>query len=132
MASRSQSKSRDGNPETAHKGGLLAPPSPLAPAMHRSCPCFCHCADDSAREVLLENEMSREAQSKATIHARILVIRGLSIILDVDLAGLIGVAPGVLLQGVRRNRKRFPSDFLFQLTNQELAGLKSQSVISNP
>jgi hypothetical protein len=35
------------------------------------------------------------------------------------------------MQGVRRNRRRFPSDFLFQLTNQEVANLKSQSVISS-
>jgi hypothetical protein len=48
-----------------------------------------------------------------------------------DLAVLFGVTPGALLQGVRRNRLRFPPDFLFQLTNQEVARLKSQSVISN-
>jgi hypothetical protein len=51
--------------------------------------------------------------------------------LDVDLARLYGVTPGALLQAVRRNLKRFPSDFMFQLTNQEVARLKSQSVISN-
>ena len=51
-------------------------------------------------------------------------------ILDVDLAALFGVAPRALLQSVRRNLERFPSDFMFQLTNQELTRLKSQSVIS--
>jgi hypothetical protein len=42
-----------------------------------------------------------------------------------------GVAPKVLLQGVRRNRKRFPSDFMFQLSNQEVTGLRSQIVTSS-
>jgi hypothetical protein len=51
--------------------------------------------------------------------------------LDVDLARLYGVSPGVLMQAVRRNMNRFPADFMFQLTNQEVASLKSQIVISN-
>ncbi len=67
----------------------------------------------------------------SAVDPQILSIRGLSVILDVDLARLFGVTPGALLQGVRRNRHRFPPDFLFQLTNQELVHLKSQSVISS-
>ncbi len=51
--------------------------------------------------------------------------------LDIDLANLYGVTPGALMQGVRRNRSRCPSDFLFQPTNQEVTNLKSQSVISS-
>jgi len=47
------------------------------------------------------------------------------------LAALYGVTPGALLQAVRRNRNRFPPDLIFQLNNQELANLKSQSVISS-
>ena len=50
--------------------------------------------------------------------------------LDADLAGLYGVATKVLLQAVRRNIDRFPSDFMFQLTKQEVAVLRSQSVTS--
>ena len=69
--------------------------------------------------------------TRPAIDARIHVIRGLSVILDIDLAELYRVTPGALLQAVRRNRNRFPPDFLFQLTNQEFARLKSQSVISN-
>ncbi len=65
------------------------------------------------------------------IEARIKSVRGLSIMLDVDLAELYNVTPSALLQAVRRNRNRFPSDFLFQLTNQEVTNLKSQSVISS-
>jgi hypothetical protein len=75
--------------------------------------------------------MVREDVSTSVIDAQIHVIRGVSVILDVDLAALYGVAPGALLQAVRRNRNRFPSDFIFQLNNQELANLKSQSVISS-
>lgn len=47
------------------------------------------------------------------------------------LAKLYGVTPSALIQAVRRNRNRFPTDFLFQLTNQEVTNLKSQSVISS-
>jgi hypothetical protein len=65
------------------------------------------------------------------IEARINSVRGLSIMLDVYLAELYNVTPSALLQAVRRNRNRFPSDFLFQLTNQEVTNLKSQSVISS-
>ena len=54
-------------------------------------------------------------------------IRGYSVLLDVDLAGLYSVKPSALIQAVRRNRARFPDDFMFQLTDQELANLKSQS-----
>jgi hypothetical protein len=52
--------------------------------------------------------------------------------LDVDLARLYVVEPAALMQAVRRNEDRFPDDFAFQLNNQELARLKSQSVISKP
>lgn len=67
----------------------------------------------------------------SSIESRILTIRGLSVILDVELASLYGVTPAALMQSVKRNPNRFPHDFLFQLTNQELMNLKSQSVISS-
>lgn len=63
--------------------------------------------------------------------ARILELRGRKVILDADLAQLYGVETRVLLQAVRRNAERYPPDFLFTLTNQEVAALRSQSVISN-
>lgn len=75
--------------------------------------------------------MSGTKPTPVRVDTRILVIRGLSVILDVDLSSLYGVAPSALLQAVRRNRNRFPSDFLFQLDNQELTNLKSQPVISS-
>lgn len=65
------------------------------------------------------------------IEGRIKSVRGHGVMLDVDLAELYSVKPSVVIQAVRRNRKRYPDDFMFQLTNQELANLKSQSVISS-
>ena len=51
--------------------------------------------------------------------------------IDRDLAELYGVETKVLNQAVKRNRKRFPEDFMFQLTKQEAEIWKSQIVISN-
>ena len=62
---------------------------------------------------------------------RILVVRGEKVLLDEDLATLYGVSTGRLNEQVRRNLVRFPSDFLFQLTNQEVRNLKSQFAISS-
>jgi hypothetical protein len=58
-------------------------------------------------------------------------IRGEKVIFDADLAMLYGVEVRSLNQAVARNRKRFPADFAFQLTDDELAALRSQPVISN-
>lgn len=51
--------------------------------------------------------------------------------LDADLATLYGVATRVLVQAVKRNLDRFPAEFVFQLTNHEVANLRSQFVISS-
>ena len=51
--------------------------------------------------------------------------------LDAALANLYGVTTGALNQSLKRNRSRFPSDFAFQLSGEEIQSLKSQSVISN-
>lgn len=51
--------------------------------------------------------------------------------LDSELAKLYGVETRVLNQAVRRNRERFPGDFAFELTNQEVTRSRSQSVILN-
>lgn len=50
------------------------------------------------------------------IEDRIKSIRGFSVLLDVELAELYGVKPSALIQAVRRNRNRFPDDFMFRLT----------------
>jgi hypothetical protein len=61
----------------------------------------------------------------------IYLIRGHRVMLDADLARLYGVETKALNRAVKRNRHRFPSDFMFQLTGEELADLRSQSVTSN-
>ena len=75
--------------------------------------------------------MRKPVTSLGALESRIHAIRGVSVLLDTDLAGLYGVTPGALMQAVRRNLERFPADFMFQLTNQEVMNLKSQSVISS-
>ena len=65
------------------------------------------------------------------IERAILVLRSHRVMLDSDLATLYEVPTKVLVQAVKRNRERFPTDFIFQLTNQELAILKSQFVTSS-
>lgn len=64
------------------------------------------------------------------IENKIYVIRDTKVMLDRDLAKLYGVKTEVLNQAVRRNIARFPSDFMFQLTKQELENWRSQFVIS--
>lgn len=58
-------------------------------------------------------------------------VRGHNVMLDVDLASLYGVTTRELVQAVKRNRSRFPRDFMFQLTASEVRNLRSQSVISS-
>jgi len=66
------------------------------------------------------------------IARRIYLIRGEKVMLDSDLAALYGVQTKVLLQAVKRNIERFPSDFLFQFSRAELENWRSQIVTSNP
>ncbi len=69
--------------------------------------------------------------SVETIAGKIYLIRGTKIMLDRDLAELYGVETKVLKQAVRRNIKRFPPDFMFELTKKELKNWRSQFVTSN-
>jgi ORF6N domain len=74
-------------------------------------------------------------KSTPTIHAEeieqaITVLRGQRVILDAELALLYDVPTKVLNQAVKRNSARFPADFAFQLTQQEVINLKSQIVTS--
>ncbi len=65
------------------------------------------------------------------IGSRILMLREQRVMLDADLADLYGVQTKVLVQAVKRNLVRFPQDFMFQLSAEEFAVLRSQSVTSN-
>ena len=66
-----------------------------------------------------------------TIQKKIYEIRGKQVMLDFDLALLYGVETKVLKQGVKRNIRRFPLDFMFELTQEEFNSLRSQFVTSN-
>lgn len=65
------------------------------------------------------------------IQNKIYEIRGQRVMLDFDLAELYEVETRTLNQAVKRNTKRFPSDFMFQLSNKEFENLMSQIVISS-
>jgi hypothetical protein len=67
----------------------------------------------------------------AWIEQRIYVVRGVKVMLDSDLAALYGVPTGRLNEQVRRNPRRFPSDFLLELTASEVSNLISQIAISS-
>ena len=58
-------------------------------------------------------------------------IRGQKVMLDFDLARLYSVSTGALNQAVKRNIERFPADFMFQLTGEEVQKMMSQFVISS-
>jgi hypothetical protein len=64
------------------------------------------------------------------IEKSILLIRGQKVMLDRDLADLYGVETRILVQAVKRNAERFPSDFMFKLKQEEFDSLRSQFVIS--
>jgi len=65
------------------------------------------------------------------IRSKIYLLRGKKVMLDRDLAELYGVETRVLKQAVRRNLKRFPEDFMFEMTKEELQNLRSQFVTSS-
>ena len=67
----------------------------------------------------------------AVIQSRIYEVRGVKVMLDKDLAALYQVEVRALNQAVKRNMKRVPPDFMFQLTKEEWENLKSHFVTSN-
>lgn len=73
----------------------------------------------------------KPSQPKERLEPLIFPIRGHRVMLDADLARLYGVATKVLNQAVKRNSGRFPDDFAFQLTIEEMGSLRSQFVTSN-
>ncbi|MEK7213516.1 MAG: ORF6N domain-containing protein [Patescibacteria group bacterium] len=64
------------------------------------------------------------------VERRIYLIRGSKVMLDSDLAGLYQIETRLLIQAVKRNESRFPSDFLFKLNQNEAISLRSQIEIS--
>ena len=70
------------------------------------------------------------AIAESSIERIIYLIRGQKVILDRDLAALYGVDTKVLKQAVKRNLNRFPDDFMFVLSSEELSKWRSQFVTS--
>ncbi|MGD1044419.1 MAG: ORF6N domain-containing protein [Bacteroidota bacterium] len=64
------------------------------------------------------------------IEKRIFLLRGYKVLLDSDISSLYGVPTKVLMQSVKRNIQRFPSEFMFQLSDREYLSLRSQIVTS--
>ena len=75
-----------------------------------------------------KNEIVNYNLTNADIESLIRIIRGKKVMLDFDLGMLYGVKTKALNQAVKRNIKRFPDDFMFQLTNEEWNNLRSQIV----
>ena len=81
----------------------------------------------------LESDQRSSGDLKNTnIKSLIRTIRGQKVMVDFDLAMLYGVQTKALNQAVKRNIERFPDDFMFQLTMEELDSLRSQFVTANP
>jgi phage regulator Rha-like protein len=77
-----------------------------------------------------EREAMKELVPVERIENKILLIRGQKVILSNDLAELYNVLPKRLIEQVKRNIDKFPDDFMFQLTRQEVMSLKSQFATS--
>lgn len=68
----------------------------------------------------------RKSIAPEQIASAILILRGQRVLQDSELAALYGVSTRRFNEQVRRNRKRFPADFMFQLTAEETSSLRSQ------
>lgn len=82
----------------------------------------------SKREIVMYQADDAIRLENADIESLIRTIRGQKVMVDFDLSMLYGVKTKVLNQSVKRNIKRFPDDFMFQLTNEEWNNLRSQFV----
>ena len=69
--------------------------------------------------------------TETIIENKIFIIRGQKVMLDFDLAEMYGVLTKALKQAVKRNMERFPEDFMFEMTDEELSNWRSQFVTSN-
>lgn len=75
-----------------------------------------------------QDKLQPLATNDELLASKIFIIREQKVMLDRDLAELYGVETKVLNQAVRRNMVRFPSDFMFELTQEEYDSLRSQIV----
>ena len=87
--------------------------------------------DGVERNVPMNALTVTEPANVDAIRSRILTIRGVQVMLDRDLAELYGVPTKRLNEQVKRNARRFPDNFMFQLTKEELEDWRSQIATSN-
>ena len=92
---------------------------------------------DQSKELVENHDQSEGVvtncdRKNINIESLIHTIRGQKVMVDFDLAMLYGVQTKALNQAVKRNIERFPGDFMFQLTKEELDSLRSQIVTANP
>ena len=73
----------------------------------------------------------QDSANSDAIRSRILTIRGVQVMLDRDLAELYGVPTRRLNEQVKRNSRRFPENFMFQLSKEEFNNWRSQIATSN-
>ncbi len=78
-------------------------------------------------QILMKKELSTKVDYIAILQSKIYEIRGKFVMFDKDIASLYGIETKVLNQSVKRNIERFPEDFMFQLTKEDL---RSQFVTS--
>jgi hypothetical protein len=78
----------------------------------------------------MNTRINKHAITPGRIESKIYFIRGQKVMLSLDLAVLYHVPARALVQAVKRNKARFPPDFMFQVDNGEARSLRSQFVIS--
>jgi len=78
----------------------------------------------------MKNNVTITVPEERLLH-HIYIIRGKKVMLDKDLANLYGIETKRLKEQVRRNRTRFPADFMFELTKKEFENWRSQFATSN-
>ena len=88
-------------------------------------------AKSAAKPATEKAAVPLQALSIDAIAGRILVVRGMRVLLDTDLAAFYGETTKRLNQQVNRNRERFPGDFMFQLNEVEFANLRLQFATSS-
>ena len=79
----------------------------------------------------MRNQENLPAIPEEAIISKICQIRGLKVMIDRDLAELYGVEAKRLKEAVRRNIERFPEDFMFEMTEEELQNWRTQIASSN-
>jgi len=89
------------------------------------------CVTQFAKFLVVQIEEMKVTLKPENIAQLVFFVRGEKVMFDADLAKLYGVSTKALNQAFRRNKQRFPTDFVFQLSNREYNDLKSQNVTSS-